>query len=103
LTVLLWPQEGAVRWMAVLCDPEFAPALHPELIAADLGVSLREAEVAAQLCRGLTPADIARRMRISINTVRSHVKSIYGKTGTHSRVALIRRIATSPAALLRPD
>ncbi len=64
-------------------------------------MTLREAEVAADLCRGMAPPDIARRLNISINTVRSHVKAIYSKTGTHTRVALIRRIATSPAALLR--
>lgn len=103
LTLLLSPQAGPASWMVVLCDPEAAPRFDFELIAADLGVSIREAEVAAHLCRGLASAEIASHMRISINTVRSHVKSIYGKTGTHSRVALIRRIATSPAALLRRD
>jgi len=103
LTLLLSPQAGPASWMAVLCDPECAPQFDLALIAADLGVSAREAEVAAHLCHGLAPAEIARRMRISINTVRSHVKAVYGKTGTHSRVALIRRIATSPAALLRRD
>ena len=101
LTLLLSPQPGPAGWMAVLCDPECAPEFDLALIAADLGVTLREAEVAADLCRGRSPEDIARRLAISINTVRSHVKAIYGKTGTHTRVALIRRVATSPAALLR--
>jgi DNA-binding CsgD family transcriptional regulator len=101
LTLLLSPQSDPAGWMAVLCDPECAPEFDLALIAADLGVTLREAEVAADLCRGRSPEDIARRLAISINTVRSHVKAIYGKTGAHTRVALIRRVATSPAALLR--
>jgi DNA-binding CsgD family transcriptional regulator len=101
LTLLLSPQGGPVGWMAVLCDPESAPDFDTALIAADLGVTLREAEVAADLCRGLAPNEIARHLDISINTVRSHVKAIYGKSGAHTRVALIRRVATSPAALLR--
>src|SRR6266699_2545886 len=41
----------------------------------------REQEVAGLACRGLSNADIARRLVISVRTVESHLYSAYGKVG----------------------
>lgn len=103
LSVLLWPQREPVAWIVMLCDPEQPLRVDLRLIAAELGLSVREAQVAIELCTGRTQGQIAEQLRISINTVRTHVKSIYGKVGARSQVALIRRIALSPASLLRVD
>jgi DNA-binding CsgD family transcriptional regulator len=43
----------------------------------------------------------AARLRISVNTARTHLKSIFSKTGIASQAELIRRVAGGPAALSR--
>lgn len=55
----------------------------------------REAEVLACMAEGLGRAEIAERMYLSPNTVRTHMQSVLGKLGVHSSlaaVALGRRI-----------
>jgi DNA-binding NarL/FixJ family response regulator len=48
----------------------------------------REQEVAGLACRGLSNADIARRLVISVRTVESHLYSAYGKVGVADRAEL---------------
>ena len=52
-------------------------------------LSAREREVAGLVLRGNTVAAVARKLYISENTVRGHMKSIYRKLGVHSRQELI--------------
>lgn len=53
------------------------------------GLSKREAEVLELLARGRDVPYVAEDLVISKNTVRSHAKSIFSKTGVHSRQELI--------------
>jgi LuxR family maltose regulon positive regulatory protein len=48
-------------------------------------LSKRELEVLDLLAEGLTNAEIAQRLVVSVPTVKSHTRSIYGKLGVHSR------------------
>jgi ATP/maltotriose-dependent transcriptional regulator MalT len=58
-------------------------------VAADVVVrpalSPREREVLGELARGATYADIAARLFVSENTVKTHVSSLYGKLGVSRR------------------
>jgi LuxR family maltose regulon positive regulatory protein len=54
-------------------------------------LSAREAEVLRLLTTHLSHAEIARELVVSVNTVRSHVKSIYGKLDVHSRMEAVAR------------
>jgi LuxR family maltose regulon positive regulatory protein len=45
----------------------------------------RETDVMRYLVTGLTTPEIAREMFVATSTVRTHVKSIYGKLGVHKR------------------
>ncbi len=54
-------------------------------------LSQRELEVLRLLAEGLTYDQVARRLVISVNTVRFHVKSIYSKLDVENRVAAIER------------
>jgi LuxR family maltose regulon positive regulatory protein len=54
-------------------------------------LSERELEVLRLLTSHLSTPDIARELFISANTVRSHIKNIYGKLGVHSRTRAVIR------------
>jgi DNA-binding NarL/FixJ family response regulator len=49
------------------------------------GLSPREAEALAYVARGLTNEDVARALHVSINTVKSCIRSTYRKIGVESR------------------
>ena len=51
----------------------------------DEGLSARESEVLALICQGFSNEEIGGRAFIGINTVKTHVKSIYQKIGVDSR------------------
>lgn len=59
-----------------------------ERMAAEYSLSNRELTVLIMLARGRSNRDIRDELLISINTVRAHVQSIYGKLGVHSRSEL---------------
>jgi LuxR family maltose regulon positive regulatory protein len=66
-----------------------APAAAPENLVEPL--TTRELEVLRLIAAGLTYQEIADRQVVSLNTVRFHVKSIYGKLGVDKRFAAITR------------
>ena len=49
----------------------------------------REDAVLALVCQGLSNARIGERLHVAESTVKSHVKTILGKTGCHNRVELV--------------
>ena len=53
-----------------------------------LGLSPRELEVARLAAEGLTTGEVAQQLHISLNTVKTHLKTAYRKTGISSRRAL---------------
>lgn len=62
-------------------------------------LSRRELEVALLVAEGLTNAEIAERLTVSVRTVTSHLDHIYTRLGINSRVALARYVVGEPAAL----
>jgi LuxR family maltose regulon positive regulatory protein len=68
------------------------PALATAVLAA--GLSRREREVLTGLSQGLTREEIAGLSSISVNTVKSVIRSVYNKLGAVNRADAIR-IATS--------
>jgi DNA-binding CsgD family transcriptional regulator len=59
------------------------------------GFSEREMEVMKLLIEGKTNLEIGDSLCISVNTVKSHVKSIYRKTEVSNRVQLLHKIRES--------
>lgn len=51
-------------------------------------LSDRERQIAFQVARGLKNKDIANELKISENTVKRHLQSIFSKTGTRDRLEL---------------
>jgi DNA-binding CsgD family transcriptional regulator len=57
-----------------------------------LGLSQREQEIASLLVTGLSYKEIAGKLYISLATVKTHVMRIYQKTGSKTRMDLLRRL-----------
>ena len=57
-------------------------------------LSPRELEVLRQLARDTSGPAIARELFISLNTLRTHTKSIYAKLGVNERRAAVTRART---------
>ena len=52
-------------------------------------LSHREHEIATHLLEELTPSEIAQKISLSINTVKTHIKNIYQKYGVTNRASFI--------------
>ncbi|GAA1878080.1 response regulator transcription factor [Asanoa iriomotensis] len=63
------------------------------VFARACGLTARETELLQQLTTGADTRTVATRMFLSENTVQDHLKSIFDKTGTRSRRALLSRAA----------
>lgn len=90
---------NAVRHVAAerhVLDPAIAGAViagftrtQPEVEAAPIeGLTHRETQVLALLADGLTNQQIADELHIGLTTVKTHVGSLYAKSGVESRVQL---------------
>jgi LuxR family maltose regulon positive regulatory protein len=58
------------------------------------GLSPREHDTARLMAEGLSYDEIASQLFISVNTVKTHLKNAYSKTGTSSRSALKKLLQT---------
>lgn len=63
-------------------QPSESPGIH---IKGNHEFSNREAEVLLFLCHGFTNKEIAQKLQITTNTVKTHLKNIYGKLGVNNR------------------
>ena len=63
---------------------------------ADLGITLREAEILALVGEGLSNRVIAARLYLSPRTVEKHVENLGRKVGARSRSALVAYAAAQP-------
>ena len=98
------PQALAVKRIAV--TPLLANSLENELhercqaIADVYQLTDRETEVLTCLSEGWSIPAAARRLMVSQDTVRTHVKHIYAKIGIHSRDDLVEIIKMPDGSLL---
>ncbi|HTY40330.1 MAG TPA: helix-turn-helix transcriptional regulator [Thermoanaerobaculia bacterium] len=69
----------------------------PNLLRSRFGLTVGETRVAILVADGLSYAEIATRLRISIHTVHTHIKEIHQKLDVHSNgkaAAVIRGLET---------
>jgi DNA-binding NarL/FixJ family response regulator len=89
----------AVEFAAAVRAVASGETLHPVTIGVDqavsswpgkdAGLTAREAEVLAFIAQGLDNNEIAKASFLSINTIKSHVRTAYGKTGVTSRTQAV--------------
>jgi len=106
LTVMLLPLEEtdgggepAPAALLFIGDPERPVIFDQTRIARLYGLSRAESRVAALLASGHRLEQIAERLGIAYETVRKHLKQIFGKTGTFRQAELVRMLVTGPAGL----
>ncbi len=79
-----------------ITDPEeSAPIAHDALIRI-YGLTEREAKVAVAIANGREVNQIAEMHHVSVQTVRSQIKSIFSKTGVNRQADLIRLLLSGP-------
>jgi len=96
----LWMPDAAVLLFIV------DPASHADTAAAWMIQAYRltqtEAKVALAVASGLGIPQAAHRLDVSINTIKSHLRQVFAKTGT-SRQAELARMMSSIALLRGTD
>jgi DNA-binding CsgD family transcriptional regulator len=83
-------------------DPDQARPPHDVWLRALFGLTRAESRVAAQIAQGERFSDVTERLAISAATGRSHLRSIFAKTGTRTQAQLVRLLATALATVRRP-
>lgn len=68
-----------------------SPIQRMDLFSRAYALSPREAEVIAALAKGSDTRQLANELYVSQNTIQDNLKSIFAKTGTRNRRALIAR------------
>jgi DNA-binding CsgD family transcriptional regulator len=86
-----WLNSQAEQLITVIIQ-EAAPADVAPLIMAAYGLTDRERTISALVCRGMSTRQIADRLHLTADTVQDHLKSVFGRTGVHSRGELVATI-----------
>jgi DNA-binding CsgD family transcriptional regulator len=81
-------------------DPE-RPCASQEALQGMFGLTASEAAIASALADGQSPNDIAASSRITLNTIRTHIKSVFTKTGTNRQPELVALLRGTVAVLQR--
>jgi DNA-binding CsgD family transcriptional regulator len=84
--------------MALFHEAGTRVALDPFVVAATFDLTPGEARVAVAMASGAAPEDIAKRHAVPINTVRTQLASIFGKTGVTRQAELVSLLASLPMA-----
>jgi DNA-binding NarL/FixJ family response regulator len=81
--------EQALADQGPVTPPQPFPAAPSSTTSPD-GLSVRELEVLRLLATGLTDAQIAEQLVLSLHTIHAHLRTIYSKLGVTSRSAATR-------------
>ena len=78
----------------LICDPDRPTEISASWMIQAYGLTVAETRVALAVGAGATISSAARRLKISVNTVKTHLGRVYDKTGTRRKAELARLIAT---------
>ena len=110
LTVLAMPlQEPRDEWMqptarylVLIFDGSRQAVPSLDVLRRNHGLTPGEARLAVGLASGSSISDIADRRSVSVQTLRSQLKSVFAKTGVRTQAQLARLVLTG-AAMVIPD
>jgi len=81
-------------------DPEIVPGPAPERVRQLFSLSEAEAALAIALTRGETLEETATSRGVSLNTIKTQLRSVFAKTGTSRQAELVSLLLASPAYFL---
>jgi DNA-binding CsgD family transcriptional regulator len=79
------------RRIAIIIEPANPSRLYPLLMSA-YGLTEREKDITKLVLQGASTSEIAADLVVSAHTVQQHLKSIFDKTGVHSRRDLVGKV-----------
>ncbi len=82
--------------MLTFYHPDFAPAVDAQLLSTALGLTPAECRIALLLMGGLSLKQIAHENQVTINTIKTQLKSIYEKTDTNKQSDLVKLLLNFP-------
>jgi len=91
------PSNGDAAAAVFVNDPEHAPALDAGMLRDWFGLTPAEARLAVVLAQGHSLAEALDRLGVGVNTARTQLKIIFGKTGTNRQAQLVRLLLSAPA------
>lgn len=86
-----WMNSHSGKSITVILD-EAAPAEVAPMIMAAYGLTEREKVICGLVCQGLSTRQIAGHLHLASDTVQDHLKSVFDRTGVHSRGELVATI-----------
>jgi DNA-binding CsgD family transcriptional regulator len=98
------PFEGTPAYAVVLIgDSEAMGWPTPQTLQRLYELTPREAEVATMIVEGQGVTRAADTLKVSVETVRSHLKQVMRKTGTSRQAELVRLVLSGLARIRLPD
>ena len=88
------PRLNSAAALVMFCDPDRRGHIPSALMMEAYRLTLAEARVAIMIYGGDTVADAARRLRVSRNTVKTHLRRVYQKTGISRQAQLFQLMTT---------
>lgn len=86
-----WMNANSMATIAVIVEAA-APAEVAPMIMLAYGLTGRERTVTGLVCQGLSTRQIAGQLHVSTDTVQDHLKSVFDRTGVHSRGELVATV-----------
>lgn len=93
LTPMLDPATGSNgTHLLLIFDPERSFTCAARLLQAVFNLTRAETRLVEQLLQGRRPAEAARELEVTIHTVRTYLKRLYGKLGVKSQAMLVQKL-----------
>ena len=79
--------------LVIMLQPGMRPAGSATLLRTTFGLTAAEADLAAAIVSGESLRDYGERRGRSLNTVRTHLKAVFAKTGTNRQAELVQKLS----------
>ena len=91
--------EGEPVLALFIADPAQPAEVNPEALRDIFQLTPTEAQITAELAAGASLVEVARLLDMAHNTARSHLRSIFAKTGARRQSQLVHLVRSSAAGV----